>query len=167
MKHALSTALVVAGTLAAAAFNGELTATAAPSCESLASLTLPHAKITLAQTIGPGAFRPPVPADGAAVPPAAARAFGSLPAFCRVTATLTPTSDSDIKTEIWLPASGWNGKFQAVGNGGWAGTIPYPAIAAAVASGYAGAGTDTGHVGGNADFAMGHPEKLIDLGYRS
>jgi feruloyl esterase len=84
-----------------------------------------------------------------------------------VTATLTPTSDSDIKTEIWLPASGWNGKFQAVGNGGWAGTIPYPALAAAVRAGYAGAGTDTGHTGNNADFALGHPEKLMDLAYRS
>ena len=47
--------------------------------------------------------------------------YRTLPAFCRVAATLTPTSDSDIKVEVWLPASGWNGKFQAVGNGGWAG----------------------------------------------
>ena len=54
-----------------------------------------------------------------------------------------------------------------MGNGGWAGTIPYAAIAAAMAAGYAGAGTDTGHTGSNADFALGHPEKLIDLAYRS
>ena len=93
--------------------------------------------------------------------------YASLPAFCRVLATLTPTSDSDIKVELWLPASGWNGKFQAVGNGGWAGTIPYTAIAAALRAGYAAAGTDTGHTGNNADFALGHPEKVIDLGYRS
>src|SRR2546425_9724124 len=52
-------------------------------------------------------------------------------------------------------------------NGGWAGTISYPALAAAVAAGFAGASTDTGHVGNNADFALGHPEKLIDLAYRS
>src|SRR6185295_2076597 len=93
--------------------------------------------------------------------------FASLPAFCRVTATLTPSEDSDIKTEVWLPVSGWNGKFQAVGNGGWAGTIPYAAIAPALASGYAAAGTDTGHTGNSADFALGHPEKLVDLAYRS
>jgi feruloyl esterase len=74
---------------------------------------------------------------------------------------------SDIKIELWLPQSGWNRKFQAVGNGGWAGTIPYAAIAAAMASGYAAAGTDTGHTGNNADFALGHPEKVIDLAYRS
>ena len=97
----------------------------------------------------------------------AGSAFSRLPAFCRVTATLTPSSDSDIKTEIWLPASGWNGKFLAVGNGGWAGTIPYPALAAAVSAGYAAAGTDTGHTGNSADFALGHPEKLIDFAHRS
>src|SRR5262249_28670868 len=109
-------------------------------------------------------------AAGAFVPPTgggAANAYKDLPAFCRVTATLTPNNDSDIKTEVWLPATGWNGKLQTVGNGGWAGSIPYPPLARAVASGYAGAGTDTGHTGNNADFALGHPEKLIDLGYRS
>jgi feruloyl esterase len=66
--------------------------------------------------------------------------------FCRVTATLAPSSDSDIKIEVWMPASKWNGTFQAVGNGGWAGTIPYAALANAVAGGYATAATDTGHV---------------------
>ena len=93
--------------------------------------------------------------------------YASLPSFCRVAATLKPSSDSDIKIEVWLPASGWNGKFQAVGNGGWAGTIGYPALAAAVAGGYAGAGTDTGHEGNTAAFAIGHPEKIVDIAYRS
>jgi feruloyl esterase len=136
-------------------------AAAATTCENLASLALPHAKIDSAQMVAAGAFVQPSGRGGATNP------FASLPAFCRVTATLTPSSDSDIKTEIWLPASGWNGKFQAVGNGGWAGTIPYPSLAAAVAAGYAGAGTDTGHVGNSADFALGHPEKVTDLAYRS
>ena len=49
--------------------------------------------------------------------------FKDVPAFCRVAATLNPSSDSDIKIEVWMPATGWNGKFQAVGNGGWAGAI--------------------------------------------
>lgn len=136
---------------------------AATPCEKLVSMSLPNAKIDSAQLVAAGAFVPPNGGGrgGAANP------YAKLPAFCRVIATLTPSKDSDIKTEIWLPASGWNGKYEAVGNGGWAGTIPYTALAAAVAAGYAGAGTDTGHVGGNADFALGHPEKLIDLGYRS
>jgi feruloyl esterase len=90
-----------------------------------------------------------------------------LPAFCRVEATLTPSDDSAIKIEIWLPADNWNGKFQAVGNRGWGGSIMSPALAAAVAAGYASASTDTGHSGPGARFALGHPEKLIDAGYRA
>ena len=90
-----------------------------------------------------------------------------LPAFCRVAATLKPTSDSDIKIEVWMPASGWNGKFQAVGNGAFSGAIAYPAMATALARGYATGSTDTGHDGGSASFALGHPEKVIDFGWRA
>jgi feruloyl esterase len=80
---------------------------------------------------------------------------------------LTPSSDSDIHVEIWLPQSGWNQKIQVSGNGGLGGSIPYPAMAASVTTGYAAAGTDTGHTGGNADFVAGHPEKLVDFAYRA
>src|SRR5205807_3631689 len=88
-------------------------------------------------------------------------------AFCRVAATLKPTGDSDIKIEVWMPASGWNGKFQAVGNGAFSGAIAYPAMMTALARGYATASTDTGHTGGSASFALGHPEKLLDYTFRS
>ena len=98
---------------------------------------------------------------------AAARTYAATPAVCRVTATLKPTADSDIKVEVWLPKSGWNGKLQAVGNGGWAGTIPYTALAAAVTGGYAAAATDTGHSTPGASFAIGHPERVIDYAHRS
>ena len=133
---------------------------AAASCESLSSLALPNTSITLAQMVPAGGFS--LPGTGPAVPQ-----FSQLPAFCRVAATLTPSSDSDIKIEVWLPAAAWNGKFQAVGNGGWAGTISYGAMASALQEGYATASTDTGHVGGNASFAIGHPEKVIDFAYRA
>src|SRR4029079_3679894 len=94
-------------------------------------------------------------------PPAAAPV---LPAHCRVAATLKPTSDSDIKMEVWLPdGAAWNGKFEAVGGGGLAGVISYPAMAAALLDGYATSSTDTGHEARNADFAVGHPEKVIDF----
>src|SRR6185503_4991671 len=147
----LTAGLVVAvacGVVGATMSNG-VVLTAASSCEAVASLAFPDAKITAANPVGAGAFAPP--GAGAAQQNAA---FKQLPAFCRVAATLQPSSDSDIKIELWLPASNWNGKFQAVGNGGWAGTIPYPALALALAAGYATAGTDTGHVGNNADFAL-------------
>src|SRR5262249_10522569 len=104
---------------------------AAASCERLSSLALPNTSITLAQMTPAGGFN--LPGTG----PAAAQQFSQLPAFCRVAATLTPSSDSDIKIEVWLPARAWNGKFQAVGNGGWAGTISYGAMASALQEGYA------------------------------
>ena len=81
--------------------------------------------------------------------------------------TIKPSSDSDIKSEIWLPIFGWNGKFQEVGNGGWGGSIVYGALADGVKRGYAASSTDTGHVGGDAKFAVGHPEKLLDFGFRA
>ena len=81
--------------------------------------------------------------------------------------TVKPTRDSEIKLEVWLPEAGWNGRFQAVTAGGLAGSVPYTLMAPAMARGYATAGTDTGHVGNNADFMPGHPEKLIDFAYRS
>ena len=140
------------------------TLAASATCASLASLSLPNATITMAQPVAAGDFTPP--AGGRGRGPGAA-AFKSLPAFCRVAATLTPASDSDIKIEVWMPASGWNGKLQSVGNGAWAGAIGYPALGTALAAGYAAASTDTGHTGGSATFVVGHPERLIDFAYRS
>jgi feruloyl esterase len=40
-------------------------------------------------------------------------------------------------------------------------------LAAALQEGYATASTDTGHKGGNANFAIGHPEKVVDFAYRA
>src|SRR5690348_9040436 len=88
------------------------------TCESLASLALPATTITSAQVVPAGSFTQP---GGGAGKAGVGNRYQSLPAFCRVQATLKPSSDSDIKIEVWLPASGWNRKFQAVGNGGWAG----------------------------------------------
>ncbi len=138
---------------------------AATPCEDLATLTLPNAHVTSAETVAAGTFQPPPGPRGGGR--GSARLYASLPAFCRVEATLTPSSDSDIKAEVWLPTSTWNGKLQAVGNGGWAGVISYASLAQAVAAGYAGASTDAGHVGNTAAFAVGHPEKVVDMGYRA
>ena len=92
----------------------------------------------------------------------------TLPGFCRVEATATPTADSKIGFEVWIPpVASWNGKFQGVGNGGYGGSISYPAMATALAQGYATASTDTGHTGGDLEFGLGHPEKVIDWSYRA
>jgi feruloyl esterase len=119
----------------------------------------PATASTTAEIVAAGAFTPPGQRGGAA--------FSSLPAFCRIALTLAPSTDSDIKVEVWLPAEGWNGKFQGVGNGAFNGTIAYPAMASALASGYAVASTDTGHEGNTGEFGLGHPEKVIDFGWRA
>jgi len=147
--------------LAVAVLTGFAARAAAASCDSLGTFSLSNGKVTAAAVVAPAAFAPPGQ-TGPGNP-----AFKALGEFCRVTASLTPTADSDIRIEVWLPAAGWNGKLQSVGNGGWAGVIPYPALAAAVATGYAAAATDTGHVGNTAAFAPGHREKLVDYGYRA
>jgi feruloyl esterase len=91
-----------------------------------------------------------------------------LPAFCRVEGVARPTSDSEIRFEVWIPpAEAWNGKFQGVGNGGYAGSISYPAMTTALQRGYATASTDTGHVGDDLKFGQGHPEKVVDWAYRA
>jgi len=131
------------------------------SCESLSSISLKSATITAAQTIPAGGFTLSTGRGRGA-------AAADFPAFCRVAATLKPTSDSEIKMEIWLPsATGWNGKLEANGNGGWTGSINAAALAEGLRRGYAAAMSDLGHEGGSASFAMGHPEKLVDFGYRA
>lgn len=134
----------------------------AASCESLSVLAIPHTTITLAKTVGRGEFITPQ-----RLIPLAGPEFPNQPAFCRVVAVARPVADSEIGMEVWMPVSGWNGKLQAVGNGAWAGSISYPALATAVAAGYAAASTDTGHTGNTPDFITGHPEKVIDFAYRA
>ena len=118
--------------------------------------------------VAPGAT-PAAPAAGrGGAAPAAAPA---LPAHCRVRLVLKPTSDSHINAELWMPAANWNGKFMAVGNGGFGGSIQgYGEMQNALRLGYATAGNDTGHTaadGPNGMFALGHQEKIVDFAYRA
>jgi len=112
----------------------------AENCESLAALAIPETTINVAASIPAGTFAPPT---GAPIP--------GLPAFCRVTGVIKPTSDSNIGFELWMPSAGWNGKYQQVGNATFGGSFFYtaggglPGIADGVKRGYATAGTDDGH----------------------
>ncbi len=130
----------------------------AATCESLADLKLPNTTITTAQSVAPGAFAPP---SGSPAP------YKDLPAFCRVAGVIKPASDSEIKFEVWMPSANWNGKFQGIGNGGFAGSISYAGLAGALQRGYATASTDTGHSGSDASWALGRPEKIVDYGHRA
>jgi len=146
------------------AISGPLAA-AAP-CQNLAKLALPHSTVTMAETVAAGQLTLPAGAVQT-FPGFPAPNFGSLPAFCRVAATLKPTSDSQIKIEVWMPLSAWNGKLESVGNGAWAGSVSYRDLATAITAGYAAASTDTGHTETTAAFVVGHPERLIDFAYRA
>ena len=114
------------------------------ACEKLTSAVISGAKITFAQTVAAGTFAgPPAAFTGRDL----TALYKSVPAFCRVVAEAKPTTDSDIRIEVWLPASGWNGQLQGIGNGGFAGQIDYMQLGAAVTKGYAATATNTGHEG--------------------
>ena len=134
---------------------------AAAGCDSLAGIKLGKAIVTAAGSVS-GSF-------GIMnwVPPLLTSV--SVP-FCRVEGTISPTADSDIRFELWLPPpSAWNGKYEGVGNGGFAGFITYIPMDWALEAGYAVSGTDTGHDAAviDARWAVGHPEKVVDFGWRA
>ena len=122
------------------------------TCSSLSALALPHTTITSAVMAPEGTIASVV-----------------VPARCEVQAITRPTKDSEIRLRVWLPVSGWNGKYLQLGNGGWAGQIDPTTSIDPLRRGYAVAATDDGHTSAEpgATWAVGHPEKLIDFGYRA
>ncbi len=141
----------------AIASHGARAETAAPDCAGLAQLQLSGAAIASAAVVEAGAFKTP---DG--------RAYPKLKTFCRVVASAKPSTDSDIRFEVWLPAADWNGRIWGIGNGNFAGAIAYGGLASQLAEGYATVSTDTGHAAKPMDtqWANGHFEKIVDFGYR-
>jgi hypothetical protein len=132
---------------------------AATQCAALANTSLAGAKVISAVVIPEKTAMPDAPLG-----PYTVRV---MPAFCRVKLTDKPSPDSDIKTEVWLPITGWDGRIRGIGNGGFAGELDYESMAAAVKEGGVAVATDTGHVGGGPAFALGHPEKVKDFGWRA
>ncbi len=147
----LSCALALALFPATAAF-------AASDCAGLKALALPDTTIATAETVAAGDLMLP-----------SGPLRRDMPAFCRVTGILHPTTDSVIRFEAWLPQAGWNGRLLNVGNGGFAGSISYSQMANNLVRGYATAGTDAGHQADaeDASWAYHHPEKITDFGYRA
>ena len=161
----LTVVLIVAGAapLAPIAAAAQDTPGAA-ACERVARLAVPNATIE-ARAVPAGGFAgPPAPFSGRDL----TAVYKSLPAFCRVSATARPSPDSDIKIEVWLPVTGWNGRLLGLGNGGFAGLIDFLNLSMALRNGYAATATDAGHAGTpiDATWALGHPEKVIDFGHR-
>lgn len=128
-------------------------------CPGITKLKLSHARINSAELISAGALTS-----------IGQTSFGALPSFCRVALTLTPSKDSEIRVEVWLPESGWNGRFQGTGNGGYAGNMGWGSLATGVRQGYAVANTDMGMqvpAGSDAGIFVGRPERWADWGYRA
>ncbi len=92
-----------------------------------------------------------------------------MPEICRVQGVLTPSPDSHVEFEVWLPTAGWNGRYLGTGNGGYAGAINYFDMIRSVSNGYATSSTDTGHQANAIDarWALGHLEKVADYGHRA
>lgn len=149
--------------MAAAAVLGGISAgqAHAANCESLRLLRLPDTVVDGAQTIPAGSYQPP----GSPV------AFADLPAFCRVTATVSPVPGSSIHIEIWLPTKTWNGRYQQSGNHGFTGTLYWSEMVRQLRRGYATGVTDDGHTAGASVFdvswAFGYPQRIVDLAYRA
>src|SRR5689334_8118729 len=160
-KHFAATwsraAAIVAATCAGVFYTSALAAT---PCSNLVNLTLPDARVTSAVTLSGNVVGP----DG--------NTYTGLPSFCSVTIVATPSSDSLINYLMWLPDNTWNGRFEATGNGGYAGNMAIDAFAMVygVKHGFAVIATDMGTVpssNNDADALIGHPEKWIDWGTRS
>ncbi len=132
----------------------------AGTCEALTSFSFPNATITAVESVGAGSYKAPDTIT-----------YAGLPAFCRVAATLTPSADSSIRVEVWMPVgAAWNGRYEGTGNGGYAGSILYGHLALGLQHGFAVANTDMGTAPAtalNGDALVGHPEKWKDWGYRA
>ena len=140
----------------------------AASCDSLKNLKLDGTTIIAAEEVPAGTFKAPTAEGPPATPARQAAIFEKMPSFCRVAGEIHPVADSDIKFAVWMPLDKWNGRFEAVGNSGLAGTISYTAMGQALTDGYATGSTDTGHTSEpDPTWALGHPEKVIDFGYRA
>lgn len=136
-------------------------AAASSTCSQLANnFHRANTTITIAQDVPAGTFIAPT------TPP---QSISALPQFCRVAGYATPTSDSHINFEVWIPESGWNQKYFQLGCAGWCGGIDYSNLGEPLRRGYAVAATDDGHEGSANDtsWAVGHPEKVVDYGYRA
>jgi feruloyl esterase len=130
------------------AFAAAGAAKAETACADLAKVAMPHATVTAVAT----------------------ETIGQAGA-CRIEVTSRPTVDSDIRIEVWIPVgAAWNGKFVQFGNGGLAGSIHSGFLKGLAARGFAAAATDDGHQSvhdTDADWALGHPEKIRDYGWRA
>lgn len=133
------------------------------SCRALATMAIPGARVASSEAVAAGAFRK----DGPSMLPDFGQRLATAPAFCRVRLTATPTTQSRIGIEVWLPQKGWNGRFLGTGNGGGAGSIAYEmGMVEGLKRGFAVANTDMG-TAPDINTVLTQPERWTDFGYRA
>ena len=159
----VSAVIVRASLLAEGQSPADQPAASEPACAELVDLAFEgNTTITASTTISGGTLVTPT-----------GQSLTDLPGFCRVVGVSRPTSDSDIRFEVWLPSESWNGRFVSSGEGGYAGRLNYTRLGLDggldewLRRGYATASTDTGHRSTDDSWAAGHPERVIDYAYRS
>jgi feruloyl esterase len=160
IRRLVSGPLLIAGLVVTSPLHAQTTAETR-SCETLAMLQLRHATVVTSRTVAAGP---------AASNTAQGTAGVEVPAHCEVRGISRPSLDSEITFEVWLPLTGWNGKYRQNGNGGFAGIINRAGLVDPLRRGYVVAATDNGHDATKTPqgtFAVGHPEKVIDFGYRA
>jgi feruloyl esterase len=153
MKNIIALALLMsAATLAHA------TDDATGACEQMKSFTMDGVVIDSAAPERSGTFATSL-----------GTTLDDLPAFCRVVGHVTPTPQSRIGFEVWLPEKNWSGRYVQVGNGGLAGVIFHQLLGQMVERGHATASTDNGHSASPVDgrWAIGQPEKVRDHAERA
>lgn len=116
------------------------TAQTDPRCTALAQLSLEHARIETATVDG---------------------------AVCKVRGVSTPTARSNIHFEVWLPLTGWTGRIEEIGNGGYSPQIRFDELAPLLRNGDAAVATDTGHAGDGLDFGFDNTDAIADWGHRA
>lgn len=160
---ALNPRALLLGAFVAAGASAVMAAPAAAGdCAALASLSLPHARITLAREVVGGTF-----VEDNAVG-RAGRTYTGLPDFCRVRGVSSPVPGSEIEFEVWLPARDrWTRRLHMVGNGAYVSNLPYPAVIARLKRGDVAVATNTGHIGSELTFVIGKPESIVDFSHRA
>lgn len=157
MKAAVAVALAVAAALTTAPDKAH--AQGSDACTALGNLRLPDTVALTAERVPAGPFTVATGSAG----PGPQSLSAEVPAFCRVKGTVAPA----IQFEVWLPEPrAWNGRFQAVGGGGFAGVISYGAMLPNINAGYVTASTDTGHVASDLEW-LSDDQRMHDYGYRA
>src|SRR4051812_48434536 len=155
-------ALACAATFTTPAYADKPKARQGMFCLDLVTLNLPDTRIDAATLVPAGPLSAISGSTSAAPTCSSDVAAPQLPALCRVQGTVGP---GQIKFEVWLPVEGWNGKYQGLGNHGFAGNIEYTDMAPELLKGYAVSGTDTGHQGSATDWMSNH-QQIVDYGSR-